>query len=51
MSTIGRKKKEIKIIEIEIYLIIYVINNKPIIINIINFKNNVPQVFECTLLE
>ncbi len=47
----GRKKKEIKIIEIKIYLIIYVINNKPIIINIIKFKNNVPQVFECNLLE
>jgi len=34
----------LKIIEIKIYLIVCIIYNEFIIVNFINFKNNVPQV-------
>ncbi len=39
------KIMRLKIIEIKIYLIIYIKYNKYIIINVINLKNNVSQVF------
>jgi hypothetical protein len=34
----------LKIIEIK-YILLFILHNKTIIKNIINFKNNVPQVF------
>jgi hypothetical protein len=40
---------KLKIIEIKIHLIIYMIDNKFIIINIIKFKNNVSQVLRFNL--
>jgi len=43
------KNKEILKIEINIYIMLYYIYNKCIMINIINFKNNVPQVFGSNL--
>jgi hypothetical protein len=40
---------KLEIIEIKIYHIIYIIYNKSIIINIINLKNNISQVFGSNL--
>ncbi len=45
----GWKIMKLKIIEIKIHLIIYMIDNKFIIINIIKFKNNVSQVLRFNL--
>ncbi len=50
MSTIDRMKIMVLIIiELNKYLFIYIIRNKSTIINIINFKNNVLQVFGSNL--
>jgi hypothetical protein len=46
---IGWTIMKLEIIEIKIYHIIYIIYNKSIIINIINLKNNISQVFGSNL--